>query len=156
MGMKFDNIEKAAAYSPTVHINEETYKGSKRKDSGHCLIATSLAYSIPGATRLDITADRAKFNYEGYRFTFDLPPKVGAIAVKFDNTGARPKSTVVRLKRPSVRRVESRPKLLKAKKRRKYGTGPYALGKDKPRKTCQRFKARRWHGLKVNPLLVAA
>ena len=156
MGMRFENIERAADYSPTIHINDESCKGSVRKDSGHCLIATAIAYSIPGAQRIDVTAERAKFNYEGYRFTFDLSPKVGAIAVKFDDTGERPKAATVRLKRPAVRRVENRPKALKPKKRVKYGTGEYALGQNKTRKTCQRYKARRWHGLKINPLLEAA
>lgn len=144
-------LEEAYKWKPWIDVAARCIRLSKRRNYRHCIVATAIAYSLPGAIRIDVTAMIAKFNFGGFRYTFELPAWVQAKVKRYDdldNPTIDP--FLFRMPKPSgVRPEQNRPP--SSTPRVEYGEGSYSRRKKKPRKTCQPNKARRWHGLKFNP-----
>jgi hypothetical protein len=65
------------------HVSEEIIKNSKRQDSRHCMISEALRQK--GASSTNVTADSARFNYKGKRYSFPLPAVLKAKLLAFDS-----------------------------------------------------------------------
>lgn len=68
--------------SITLKITKEIIKESVESDSSHCMIAQALRHI--GAYSTNVTAEKAVFNLDGYRYIYPLPPKAVVQLIKFD------------------------------------------------------------------------
>lgn len=149
-------LDEAYQWQPWIDVNAECLRLSKRRNFRHCIVATGIKRSLPGAIRTEVTAMVAKFNFGGFRYTYEIPAWVQAKVLRYDDpTNPKIEPFRFRFPKPSgVRPETNRPS--STKPRVEYGKGKYAQGKKKTRKSCQPNKARRWQGLKFNPNKKAA
>ena len=66
----------------TIHVTKEAIDQAVQKDSRHCMIAEAIR--LRGASSVHVTAEGARFNYEGTRYFYPLPAAVAEKLIRFD------------------------------------------------------------------------
>lgn len=68
----------------TVHVTQEDIDRAMRNQSARCVIATAIARSIPGATKVAVDLQALRFTVEGERHVYFTPPGAVGYVVAFD------------------------------------------------------------------------
>jgi len=68
----------------TIHVTQEDIDRALRAQSARCVIATAIARSIPGATKVAVDLQALRFTVDGERHVYFTPPGAVGYVVAFD------------------------------------------------------------------------
>ena len=68
----------------TVEVTQADIDQAMRKKSGKCVLATAVARSIEGATRIDVDLQTIRFTVDGERRVYLTPPGASGYVIGFD------------------------------------------------------------------------
>lgn len=68
----------------SVHVTQEDIDRAMRNQSARCVIATAIARSIPGATKVAVDLQALRFTVDGERHVYFTPPGAVGYVVAFD------------------------------------------------------------------------
>jgi hypothetical protein len=68
----------------TVNVTQEDIDKAIRKQSARCVIATALARTIPGATKVAVDLQALRFTVNGERHVYFTPPGAAGYVIAFD------------------------------------------------------------------------
>lgn len=123
---------KPRAFS--VNVTQDIINEAEVGSSTQCMIAQAIR--LKGATSIHVTSDRVKFNMNGTRYCYDIPPKAALAVIQFDKNPTRVRPFRFTLQGGYTSSVVRRPN---AKPR-----GPTR------NRTCKaKFCIRRYHGQRV-------
>lgn len=67
-----------------VEVTQYDIDRAKVNDSSRCVVATALARSIPGSSRISVDVQTIRFTLNGERFVYLTPPAVTGYVIAFD------------------------------------------------------------------------
>jgi len=67
-----------------IDVTQADIDRAKIKDSSRCVVATAIARSIPGASRISVDVQTIRFTLAGERFVYLTPPAVTGYVIAFD------------------------------------------------------------------------
>lgn len=138
-------MEQALAYHPWIYATQYVIDHSVRRSANWCMFSRALAYSLPGATRVEVSENLTTFTLAGFRYAYATPVGAAKKVIEFDDD-KNIAPWKVRLGKPlGVRPVENRPPRTNK---------PYKKHGERKGSVCKRQTSRRWHGLKL-PFTVA-
>jgi hypothetical protein len=68
----------------TIHVTDEDITRAVKAQSARCVIATAIARSIPGATKVAVDLQALRFTVDGERHVYFTPPGAVGYVVAFD------------------------------------------------------------------------
>jgi hypothetical protein len=110
-------------FARNVHVTQEIIDKSVQMHSLLCMGSTAIRDQIPGVSSINVTVERVRFNWNGWRLMFESPPELRDNLIKFDNDKTKVKPFMFRLQRPFIREVVYRPHAVprgKTKKKRDW------------------------------------
>lgn len=126
--------------SITLNITKDILETAEPQHAGNCMVAQGLR--VRGATSLNVTAERVKFNYQGVRLSYDIPAKVAEKIKQFDTdkTKLKPFKFTLNSAGAFAAPIVTRKNVTKR--------GPTKVTK-KRQNSGSRWCKRRFHGLKM-------
>jgi hypothetical protein len=67
-----------------IEVTQHDIDRAKVNDSSRCVVATAVARSIPGASRISVDVQTIRFTLSGERFVYLTPPAVTGYVIAFD------------------------------------------------------------------------
>ena len=68
----------------TIHVTQEDIDRALKRQSARCVVATAIARSIPGATKVAVDLQALRFTVDGERHVYFTPPGAVGYVVAFD------------------------------------------------------------------------
>jgi len=68
----------------TIHVTQEDVDKALRRNSARCVLATAVARSIPGASKVAVDLQALRFTLDGERHVYFTPPAAVGYVIAFD------------------------------------------------------------------------